>query len=454
MQNQAFPSLHPSRFKFDKQKTLKNFDEFVERHNANAPTYSFVRKSVTPDGEIVEQTVTRRENTIRNTIKNTFSFISKQYEIVFNGYIKHNGVPHTLSDLPPIRTNNERMSRILGASSRTFRSHIKLLEDLGVVSKKFCGSNADFELRINPKWMVNPFGHKLTDWYSTSTPKPVFEQSSRKNFPHIYLNKINKRDIDIDKAENVDMSIKKYSNSGYVAQDSSSTQQKPSLDSQKKEKGFAGNLSENVDKYEDRVENRTNRVDFYEKLTKQQQNYVMEFWLHAWAMLFTGQKFNDNEQKQILSDITKSVFMNFNKKWSEDVWDRYFSDVKEVVDMVSAYMARNPERYLPAPYSIAIAGKGYFDPQNDKNGFTGAFKWLKNKRNLAAKKRSERTLQSAQRHITQISTDDSKLPLKFKTFTYPQLYTYYEGKLKSENPQLLSKFYAFVSHLPKTNQSA
>ena len=147
MQNQVFISQHPSRFNFDRGKTLKNFDEYVKRHSETTPTYSFVRKSVTPDGEIVEQTVTRREKTVRNTIKSTFAFISKQYEVVFNGHIKHNGVPHTLTDLPPIRTNAERMSRILGASFRTFRNHIKLLEDLGVVTKKFCGSNADFELR-------------------------------------------------------------------------------------------------------------------------------------------------------------------------------------------------------------------------------------------------------------------------------------------------------------------
>jgi hypothetical protein len=66
----------------------------------------------------------------------------------------------------------------------------------------------------------------------------VFEQTTRKNFPHIDINKINKRDIDIDKAENVDKSIKNYGNSGYVAQNFSSTQQRTSSDSQKEEKGL------------------------------------------------------------------------------------------------------------------------------------------------------------------------------------------------------------------------
>lgn len=133
---------------------------------------------------------------------------------------------------------------------------LKLLEDLGIVTKKFCGSNADFELRISPKWLVNPFGHKLTDWYDTSTPKPMFEQTTWKNFPHIDINKINKKDIDIDKAENVDISIKNYGNSGYVAQNFNSTQQRTSSDSQKEEKGFRENLCEKVDKW-------TNRVDYY-----------------------------------------------------------------------------------------------------------------------------------------------------------------------------------------------
>jgi hypothetical protein len=198
------------------------------------------------------------------------------------------------------------------------------------------------------------------------------------------------------------------------------------------------------------MDNHVNRVDYYEKLTKEQQNYVMEFWLHAWAMLFTGKKYNETEQKQILSDITKSVFRNFNNRWSDDVWERYFMDMREVVDMVSAYMSRRPDNYLPEPYSFAIAGKGYFDPQNDKNGFTKTFNWLKDKRNLAAQKRSERTLKAAQLHIRQMQDGGDKLPLKFKTYTYLKLYSFYEHKLKSENPDLLPKFYAFVSTLKIT----
>ncbi|MFB0945354.1 MAG: hypothetical protein QMB24_04250, partial [Spirosomataceae bacterium] len=58
-----------------------------------------------------------------------------------------------------------------------------------------------------------------------------------------------------------------------------------------------------------------------------------------------------------LSDFTKSVFRNFSNRWSDESWDRYFDDMTEVVDMVSAYMSRHPDNYLQEPYSFAIAGK-------------------------------------------------------------------------------------------------
>jgi hypothetical protein len=198
---------------------------------------------------------------------------------------------------------------------------------------------------------------------------PQFAKTSRKNFPLIDLRET-KEDIDIDIGKNVDNISKLVGNfqgnSGYVVQGVARKQPNDYFTLSEKKAGAARNLSDNVGNRANRMDNHVNRVDYYEKLTKEQQNYVMEFWLHAWAMLFTSKKYNETEQKQILSDITKSVFRNFSNRWSDETWERYFDDMKEVVDMVSAYMSRHPENYLPEPYSFAIAGKAILTRKTTK----------------------------------------------------------------------------------------
>jgi hypothetical protein len=74
---------------------------------------------------------------------------------ICDAYVRQNNYTDTLSDAPvPCRLNNCMLASQLCVSRRTIINHLAKLQKVGVISKKFRGTNADYELIVSAEALL------------------------------------------------------------------------------------------------------------------------------------------------------------------------------------------------------------------------------------------------------------------------------------------------------------
>ena len=96
---------------------------------------------------------------------------------------------------------------------------------------------------------------------------------------------------------------------------------------------------------------------------------VRDFWKYAKALLYQDIKLSEPEESEILNAIWRSVYRKFKIKGSKKDWESYQEILYKRLDMVSRWLDRNPDRWVPPPHL-------YFDPENKRNGFDKTYQWF------------------------------------------------------------------------------
>ena len=119
-------------------QTFKKLKEFADQYNEPFKNAKINAR---------ENPVDDISKMLRHSHLSLMEKITKYYAAQLNDFQRFNIITDTL---PPFRTNNEALATAMGCSSRNIQVLIKRLMTAGFIeSKKFRGTNADYEMIIN-----------------------------------------------------------------------------------------------------------------------------------------------------------------------------------------------------------------------------------------------------------------------------------------------------------------
>lgn len=113
---------------------------------------------------------------------------------------------------------------------------------------------------------------------------------------------------------------------------------------------------------------------------------LMQFWLYAWKVLYPSRDFSKKEQEKALMAIYADVYERFETPRTAVEWATLQARQLEKLDRAARYYEYHPDAYLPDPYAVHVAGRGYFDAANTR-GFAGVEAWLQKDEALSTRRR-------------------------------------------------------------------
>ena len=322
---------------------------------------------------------------IRQSVSATAKELIRLYG---SALIKANGVEKVDKDnLPSLRTNNVQLAKLSHSSTRTVQRHIQKLMEAGVITRKvWHGSNASYELWINPDILlvmerISPDeAKKAQDVKSAKeaveAQKGHFEKEQTTKRLHTDAgNTRNTNNIIID----VVNSMKIPSNEGINSRNVSTgntlaghTGEKVAIKSEKAVGRAAAvdkcELSEKAHK--DAGEKGRHRVG-EENGDKSPENparaatsfYAERLWNLAKNVLYKDVYLTERQEL-----AAKRLLRQWYEPVSEDRLTRVHEIYTERIFLVKKYIQKDPEnRFVQLP-------DRYFDPTN-RHGFTGTKKW-------------------------------------------------------------------------------
>lgn len=368
--------------------------------------------------------------------------------------LKINGLQElTGKELPSLQTNNHQLAHLVKCSARTIQRNLHKLLSAGIITHKhFRGSNANYELWINPQiLLINPAPgvdkqqKQTKDAFvaknSVSLKSRLSEQQTS-NCPHTYScntsNKLNNIIIAVDNSVETirnslplrDQSLTSYDTSDNAGNSNRNTGEIARQDFENQK------FHQNIKKQD--TGEIASRADTSGRLNAEQDTardnsltlYTSLFWLTARNLLYK-QKDLTEHQVLIAKKLIRQLYDPVPTHRLSQVHSHYIARIA----LVSNYIQRNPEkRYVQLPYR-------YFDTTNAA-GFVGTKKWY-----LAQVRRRRETERElvVTRAIRKYQQNESKDSLHRK----PQLQLFREcentvGKLN--DPVLMQRFHAAVLH--------
>jgi hypothetical protein len=348
----------------------------------------------------------------------------------------------TKDNLPALQTNNQQLARLVKCSARTIQRHIARLRMAGIITHKtFRGSNANYELLINPEILL--VKEKLTVEKARQLLDASLEKArqdelktldtggSTSKCPHTYScntsNKKNNRIIAVDnsKRSSQPLTSENFSsnatgnmtgNAGEIVQ--------ANFKKQIFEKNFeeAGEIvsraapSGHRDARPDAV--RDNSLILYPTL----------LWTMARNLLYRNM---DLTERQV--SIAKQLIYKLYEPLATELLSKAHSQYVERIALVDKYIRKDPgKRFVTLPYL-------YFDT-NNPNGFAGTKKWFYDDQKRKTAVQCELTVS---RLIRSYLNNEKKEGGKRKPSLH--LFRQYENTIgKFNNPALLQRFHAAV----------
>ena len=404
--------------------------------------------------------------------------------------------------LPSMRTNNQQLATITGASGRTIQRHIKRLLDAGVLLKKvWHGTNSSYELWINPKILwISGYGH--VDNYNNrkktqnkeSIDNQYFNSEEKTKCPHSYTYKKtlknnniliavdklksqwqdqpcheptvackkNKKERNslslIDNNENEDKTKKKTGNTQgkKVLQASPKKQHAKKIEKNAPEGAAQKNTQSCETTRGEKVWRSDARMATQNVQSSKEPKATSEALLPSWqtkaalrqTLLLSYANQLWEQALEVLYDpkvLTKrqiAIGKTLLFKWYEPVQDAKLEQVHKVylarLELVRKYLEKDPENRF-----VQLPYR-YFDPENP-HGFAGTMSWYK--ADKAYKK--QRDLQQILRQEIQKFKRNEQLDT---AQARPRLTLFRECEQrisKLEIPSLLQQFYKAIAQ-PKT----
>jgi hypothetical protein len=180
------------------------------------------------------------------------------------------------------------------------------------------------------------------------------------------------------------------------------------------------------------------------RLARRQHDMVREAWWAFQREVYAprGMRFSEEQSRLALNAAYFGIYGGFPDDWPLRHQERYHEQVLERIGLVAAYFARNPEKYPPMPYAEHVAGKGYFDKENER-GFIGTMRWYQTHLLHRQQRALADALRRARREMRQHALGAASKKVQAKTTL--ELFRFHEERLRQLGPQALERFYQHFS---------
>jgi hypothetical protein len=399
--------------------SFRALDEFISGYNLNVSKHSEKIRA----GAIL---------TARELIR--IYGVSLLKASAFNGFDRTN--------LPSLQTNNQQLAELVKCSSRSIQRYIKKLLSAGIItSKKFRGSNANYELWIKPEIIAlgEQTGVEKSKANLTAALEKAREKEEKEEESGIYLDKRpccphsysgNFKNNLIIAVETVD-NHQNCQNSGNTTGNTRIIAYKKNVSGEEKKGSAAAAppteetriIASQVDK------SGSANLQIPDPTCDNFQNfYVRLFWMMARNLLYKDKYLTDS-QVEIAQKLIFKFYAPVKKEHIDGIHKIYI----ERLSLVAKYLAKDPaRRFVPLPYI-------YFDTANPK-GFVGTKKWYKEHKKNKKDLKLELVLNEA---INKFTGNEMQEPINRN----PPLTVFRECQntlVRFGDPSLLDRFHAAV----------
>ena len=330
-----------------------------------------------------------------------------------------------LPDVPPIEVNGKELSEKRGLTDRALRNHLVQLKQVGIIVKrKFRGTRASFHVWMNPE-LVWGLPQKPSETAKESAHNRAISIANGMKVPdtEVLETLLETPEIEITDGDKLITKSTVKLDTGNPLLESEARNGR----SCRRKKNGAGSAvrPSKSEPIEEVVQ---------DKVLLKKMELVVEFWEHAKALLYPGQKWTIEQERMAKNAIWTGVFNNFYNPAKIDWYSNQLAFLHRLY-MVRKHLQSHPEGYIPLPYGQYKPGAGYFDAAN-KNGFVGTAAWLKKenkrKQSLIVDRALRIAISEVDQHKLLTRTPDIKLKTheRVRSFSLLQLIKYHEGVLK------------------------
>jgi hypothetical protein len=336
--------------------------------------------------------------------------IERVFTTCLNWYTDHYNKMHALmpefyadGSLPVLKTTNPEIGHSAGCSDRTARTMLNNMVDMGVLIKESKGSRGGITIRFSEAFLWGATAEEQAE----AQPQNVCPITPNwKNFPHINTDRKNSETGNISGVECVDKDRIDDREGDkevrpFVPKNSPSEAVEAFKDRNQAGGGGDASVDNSVENSQnlpkklhtkaERAMDRKARASENQRLraaTVQKENdswaawnekckqTVVYFWKVAYEKLYAGRTYDEQDVQTICSLIWTDVFHGFQGIRNEKELSTFMARQLLKIEKAAKYFDYHPEKYLPEPHSIVVAGKGYFDKANLK-GFVGLEAWVK-----------------------------------------------------------------------------
>ncbi|MBO0360661.1 hypothetical protein J0X19_22060 [Hymenobacter sp. BT186] len=285
-------------------------------------------------------------------------------------------VTDTGVQMPSILVNAKELNEKRTLTERTMRTHLKQLEKVGLITrKKGHGSNASFELWINPAFVWETAQnaveiHTTVDSLTQPAARPLSPNGNK--FPHT---EVLETDVLLKKEPIGD--VDKYHADGFSGNPSQETE------GDNPEGADAGQASKRAPGGRGAAPAAPDTSPAQDAATAARTAYnaafVEQTWQYAKALIYTNQRFSPEQERLAKRAIWTGVYGGFPADFGE--WETFHAGVLRRIELVQEHFVgkqlRGEKAWAPLPWAEMIPGRGYFDWENVK-GFRGTYDWLRN----------------------------------------------------------------------------
>lgn len=347
----------------------------------------------------------------------------------------------TKDNLPTLQTNNQQLAKLVKCSSRTIQRHVARLRSAGIITNKtFHGSNANYELLINPEILL------IREKLSVDNTKQQLKQQlanphknlidtintnySTTNCPHTYScntsNIKNNIIIPVDKLKTSSLPLTAESLTSDVT--GNLTGNAGEIVKEKFEKQIFRKNFEEAGEIVSRAEPPGHRNVAPDSVRDNSLTlFTSLFWMMSRNLLYANV---DLTEHQVL--IAKQLIYKLYEPVATEHLSKVHSQYIERIALVHKYLSKDPKRFVTLPYL-------YFNT-NNPNGFVGTKKWFYDDQKRKEEIQCELVVS---RLIRSYIKNDTKEPVK--RVPRLQLFRQCENTIgKFNRPELLQRFHAAV----------
>lgn len=409
-------------------EAVKRLCRYVDEYNEARPSQSYTRKAILPTGETVTQHYSRKQDTIKASVKATAMHLIAQYA---EAWATANRAVHNMARPADVylRTNRVEIGERLNRSPRSVYDHLVKLREVGIVDKyEFCGRQHSFKLWISPKIL---FGteEQAAPQPAQNTPKMGVSLSVRQNLP---LSDISQKQpsTTISKEE-----------CGQTRKQNHGNNRDPHSPGQKGQKPLLSMPSTETRELGGRgggaADPRWQELEKgFGRLPKYLRELVMNFWLLARTGLYARNQWSEEENIRAVLEIYNGVFGKFAVSQSDKAWEDYYNELTERVTMARSWFEKNAHRKPDMPFQC---GKkmGYFDPKNNF-GFKITAEWLAKDKLRKRQNRVEYLLNQARIDFERLALGSPRPSMVLKDEL--QLFIHYQNLAKTYGKDCVERF--------------